>query len=95
LTAPMRLLTEVSITGKALSRHILIVATIASNVLCGVVRTEATSPEVMQQIQGLLEEKAARTPAQQKIGSHLIYAWKLSRGEPIANGVQTRSVARW
>ncbi|MGH3427005.1 MAG: hypothetical protein ACRDQZ_05475, partial [Mycobacteriales bacterium] len=51
-------------------------------------RAEAISPQAMQQIQALLEEKAARSPTQRKIGSHLIYAAKLSRGESLPNGMQ-------
>ena len=88
LTAPTRWLTEICTTGKGLSRYSLVVATIASTVLFGVVPSEAMSAQAMGQIHALLEEKAARTPAQQKIGSHLIYAAKLRRGEPLANGVQ-------
>ena len=68
--------------------RLLITAAIAATLVCAA-RAEAMSPEVMQQIQGLLAEKAARTPAQQKIGSHLIYAGKLSRGEPIASHMQS------
>jgi hypothetical protein len=54
LTAPTRLLTEIFTTTS------LIAATVVSAVLCGVVRTEAMSPQAMQQIQALLVEKAAR-----------------------------------
>jgi hypothetical protein len=67
----------------------LITAAIAAMLLCAAARTEAMSLEAMQQVQGLIAEKAARTPAQQKIGSHLIYAGKLSRGEPIASQLQS------
>lgn len=41
---------------------------------------------VLLQIQALQEEKATRTPAQQKMDSQLIYAAKESRGEAIAAG---------
>jgi len=66
-----------------------ITAAITATLLCVAACTEAMSPEAMQQIQGLLAEKAARTPAQRKIGAHLIYASKMSRGEPIASHTQS------
>ncbi len=47
---------------------------------------------VWLQIQALLEEKEARTAAQQKIDSQLLYAAKMRRGEKIAKNVQTLSV---
>ncbi len=43
------------------------------------------------QIQALAEEKAARTPVQQKIDSQILYAAKELRGEPIAGGKTTVS----
>ncbi|MFI5365154.1 MAG: S8 family peptidase [Candidatus Binatia bacterium] len=63
----------------------LLTAAIASALVCSVAGAQPMSPEIMQQVQGLIEEKATRSPVQQKIGSHLIYAGKLSRGEPIAS----------
>ena len=45
-----------------------------------------------QQIQALLEEKEARTAAQQKVDSQLLYAIKMRRGEKIARNVQSLSV---
>jgi hypothetical protein len=47
---------------------------------------------VQQQIKALLDEKASRTPAQQKLDSQLLYAAKMRRGEPIAAGVRQLSV---
>jgi hypothetical protein len=47
-------------------------------------------PETMQQIQLLLQEKKSRTPAQQKIDSHLLQAVKENRGEIMAKGVPLR-----
>ena len=44
----------------------------------------------VQQITALLDEKEARTPAQRKLHSHLVYAIKMNRGEPIAPGVPTQ-----
>lgn len=40
-----------------------------------------------QQINALLVDKAARTPAQKKISSRLIYTSRMLRGEPVAAGV--------
>lgn len=50
------------------------------------------SPEARQQIQSLIEEKNARTPAQQKIDSNLLYAAKMHRGESITSKVPTLEV---
>ena len=47
------------------------------------------SPEALAQISALLEEKQARTPAQQKIDSQLIYERKMETGQPVANGIWT------
>ena len=47
------------------------------------------SPELLRQIEALLEEKRSRTPAQQKLSSRLIYASRMQRGLPIARGVAT------
>jgi hypothetical protein len=50
------------------------------------------SPSAAAQIEALVAEKRERTPAQQKIDSQLLYAAKMSRGEPLARGVQSLSV---
>src|SRR5882672_3003046 len=50
------------------------------------------SPEAMAQIDALLQEKASRTPAQQKLDSQLVYAVKMARGEAIAAGVSQLQV---
>jgi len=47
------------------------------------------NPKALEQIQALEEEKAGRTPVQQKISSQLLYALKMQRGESIAKGVPT------
>ena len=44
------------------------------------------------QIESLAAEKEARTPAQQKIDSQLIYATKMKRGEAIAEGIDKLEV---
>jgi hypothetical protein len=48
--------------------------------------------EAMRQIRALEAEKASRTPAQRKIDSQLLYAIKMRRGQPIAEGVTTLEV---
>ncbi len=45
------------------------------------------------QIEALAAEKRSRTPAQRKIDTQLLYASKMSRGEPIAAGVQSLAVS--
>lgn len=45
---------------------------------------------IMQQIAALQQAKEARTPAQRKLDSQLIYGIKMSRGEPVAVGVPTQ-----
>ncbi len=49
--------------------------------------TDEIAPSALAQIQALLDEKASRTPAQQKMDSQLIYAAKMARGQAIAAGV--------
>jgi hypothetical protein len=53
---------------------------------------QSISSDVMQQLQALEDEKASRTPTQQKIDSQLIYAMKMQRAEPIALGVSTLEI---
>ena len=50
------------------------------------------SASALKQIGALEAEKAKRTPVQQKIDSHLLYADKMQRGEPIAEGVPTQRI---
>lgn len=60
------------------------------------VAKQEPAPEIdqrgWQQIQALLDEKEARTAAQQKIDSQLLYAIKMRRGETIAKSVPKLSV---
>jgi hypothetical protein len=44
------------------------------------------------QIRALAQAKANRTPAQRKMGSHLVYAAKKRRGLPVADGVPSQPV---
>jgi hypothetical protein len=48
---------------------------------------DGISDLTVQQIQALLVEKSARTPAQQKMDSQLLQAVRESRGQPMAAGV--------
>jgi hypothetical protein len=41
------------------------------------------SPEAQQQLRSLMEEKASRTPAQQKINSQILYAYKMQGGRSL------------
>jgi hypothetical protein len=50
------------------------------------------APEGRAQIQALLAEKETRTPAERKIDSQLLYAWRMQQGLPVAPGVQTLEV---
>ena len=50
------------------------------------------SASALKQIGALEAEKSRRTPVQQKIDSQLLYADKMRRGEPIAEGVATQRV---
>src|SRR5437868_8483520 len=52
-----------------------------------VLAAETISDSALAQIQSLQAEKAARTPAQQKMDSQLVYAVKQNRNEIIAAGV--------
>src|SRR5262245_53680523 len=51
------------------------------------------SESAFRQIQALISEKDYRSPAQRKIDSQLLYAFKMSRGENIAAGVSRLEVA--
>jgi hypothetical protein len=51
---------------------------------------EPLRPEVLAQIAALQQEKASRTPAEQKISSRLLYAIKRQRGESLPLGISLR-----
>ena len=53
---------------------------------------DGVSDLTVQQIQALLMEKSARTPAQQKMDSQLLQAVRESRGQPMAAGVSLAPV---
>ncbi len=56
------------------------------------VHAQEVSKEVASQIASLEQEKDARTPAQQKMDSQLIYASKMSQGYAISSAVKTLEV---
>ena len=60
-----------------------------STLMLGIAATQQRqlSNEAPQQIQALLDEKAARTPAQQKMDSNLLLEMKMGRGEVILHAV--------
>jgi chitodextrinase len=47
----------------------------------------AISPQVARQMAAIAEDKAARTPAQKKLSTALIYASRIDRGQPAVVGV--------
>src|SRR5512135_3642873 len=53
----------------------------------GRAEAQAISQQAAAQIQALLAEKDARTPAQSKIDSNLLYAARMDRGQAIAAGI--------
>jgi subtilisin family serine protease len=50
-------------------------------------QAEDLSPEALQQMQDLLQEKETRTPAQRKLGSQLVYALKESLGQQLTPSI--------
>ena len=50
-------------------------------------QTTGIPAALLDQIRALDEEKAARTPAERKISSHLLHADRMRRGVPIARGI--------
>ena len=55
-------------------------------------RQNQISEQLARQIDSLNQEKESRTPTQQKIDSHLLYAMKQSRGEAITSEVRSLQV---
>ena len=50
-------------------------------------QTTGVPAALVEQIRALDEEKAARTPAERKLSSHLLHADRMRRGVPIAPGI--------
>jgi len=69
-------------------RWLALAALLASLAGGGPARAQsAVGPELASGIAALLEEKAARTPSQRKLGSQLLYAARMQRGAPVARGI--------
>src|SRR5262249_21281849 len=51
---------------------------------------QTLSQSAIEQLTALSEEKLSRTPAQQKLDSHLHYAGKITRGQPLPRGFTAR-----
>jgi hypothetical protein len=49
-------------------------------------------PNALAQIQAMMAEKAARTPIQRKIASTILFAERMAKGQPIAQGVRVLHV---
>jgi uncharacterized repeat protein (TIGR01451 family) len=48
---------------------------------------DSISPQALDQIRAFLEEKASRTPVQQRIDSQLLAAVRMKRGQAVARGI--------
>jgi uncharacterized repeat protein (TIGR01451 family) len=70
-----------------LRRAVCMAITVVIAASAGFAAEPQVSAEVRAQIAALVNEKAARTPAQIKMDSQLVFAVKQSRGEQIAPGV--------
>ncbi|HKQ76534.1 MAG TPA: hypothetical protein VJ810_22760 [Blastocatellia bacterium] len=66
----------------------------SSSVVIGATQGRAPriSDSALRQIRSLLDEKASRSPAQQKLDSQLLYAVKMLRGQEVAAGLRTLEV---
>jgi len=49
---------------------------------------ETISPQALDQIRALLEEKASRTPVQRRIDSQLLAAYRMRQGKPVARNIR-------
>jgi len=67
---------------------IALTLTAATGIKLGTAQQLQISLQAQQQIQALLAEKRARTWAQRKISSQLLYTRRMRRGQAIANGIQ-------
>jgi subtilisin family serine protease len=65
----------------------IVVALLTLMMLDGPARAAGLAPALVGQIRALEREKTSRTPAEQKVSSHLLYADRMRRGVPIATGI--------
>ena len=56
---------------------------------CAGAFAQGISSQAAAQIQAFATDKAARTPAQKKVSSQLIFASRMNRGLPVVPGVQS------
>ncbi|HSB36699.1 MAG TPA: neuroendocrine convertase 1, partial [Thermoanaerobaculia bacterium] len=66
---------------------VLVAVLLAFALLSGSALAQALSDSARAQIAALLAEKETRTPVQRKVDSNLLYAVRISRGLPVADGV--------
>jgi hypothetical protein len=71
----------------AVTALVMAFSTIPSNSGLAAQQSGGLSPQVVAQMNALMDEKVSRTPAQRKMDSQLVYAAKMARGEPIASNV--------
>ena len=81
-------------TNTDLKFHKFVPATPPENNAAASSARQASTPDAInaaasQQIQSLMQEKSARTPAQQKIDSNVLFTIRMLRGEQAAPGFQT------
>lgn len=68
---------------QGLSAAILVFVVLIS----GATSAEEPSATLVQQVQALQAEKAARSPSEQRIDSALLHAWRIESGQPLPPGV--------
>jgi subtilase family protein/Ig-like domain-containing protein len=73
----------------AVTALVIVFGTIPSDSRLAAQQSAGLSPQVVEQIDALMAEKASRTPAQLKMDSQLVYAAKTARGEQIASNMTT------
>jgi uncharacterized repeat protein (TIGR01451 family) len=71
---------------------LLMAAALSASAAVGVSSTVPLGSNALIQIQALMAEKDSRTPAQQKMDSQLIYAFKAANGQPAAPGVTLQKI---
>ncbi len=70
-----------------MKRHVLFLPKCLLITLTTSLIAQNLTPNGIQQIQSLAEEKRSRTPEQRKLDSHLHYAAKIVRGQELAPGI--------
>jgi Subtilase family len=74
----------------------VVAAWLLTTAMPSVLSAQVPAPRAQVQIRALQAEKAARTPAERKLASRLLYALRMRRGQPIAEGIRSlRTGVRW